>query len=176
MSESSYVDWDELNRLFAQIPEGPWYDSKSTGGHEVRQIDTDPTNKHHWPFRLCQSISGQRAGCDDAVFAFIAGVLNAWPQIAAAVSEEAEIQRILEMPEDELRKRSLANGRCPDQDATISRWVFEAASLRVALTQISSQYVENRHDMTDAEALAAIKGIADRAIAANGPASLTPEA
>jgi hypothetical protein len=84
------LDIDELNRLFALIPAGPYHPIRSGDGYEVRQIDTDPTNKHHWSFRLCQSIAGQKAGCDDAVFAFIAGVLNAWPYLAAPHSGEPQ--------------------------------------------------------------------------------------
>jgi hypothetical protein len=80
------VDQNRLDDLFSQIPSGPWDASRRGGGHEVRQIDTDPTNKHHYPFRLCQSIAGQKAKCDNAVFDFIAGVLNAWPQISAALA------------------------------------------------------------------------------------------
>lgn len=85
------VDFEGLNRLFAQIPEGPYHALRSGGGHgfsmwEVRQIDTNPTDQHHWPFRLCESIRGQVAYCDEATFNFIAGVLNVWPQIAALAS------------------------------------------------------------------------------------------
>lgn len=164
-SSRGEVNFEELDRLFAQMPQGPWQDMRSTGGHEIRQIDTDPANKHHWPFRLCQSIAGQRAACDDAVFAFIAGVLNAWPTISAANSDEAFINRTLAMPEDELRKRFMIDGKCPEQAAEIAKQSFRIAELKAALTQISSQYVVNRHDMTDAEALDAIKKIADRALA-----------
>lgn len=160
------VDYDELNRLYALMPEGPWQDMRSTGGHEIRQIDTDPTNKHHWPFRLCQSIAGQRAACDDAVFAFIAGVLNAWPAIAAANFDDAYIDRVMAMPEDELRKRFLVDGQSPEQAETISRQAFDIAVLKVALTQIHSQYIINRGDMTNAEALGAIEKIAAKALGA----------
>jgi len=159
------VDFDELNRLFALMPEGPWHTLRTGGGHEIRQIDTDPTNKHHWPFRLCQSIAGQRAACDDAVFAFIAGVLNAWPSISAANSDDAFIERTLAMPEDELRKRFLVDGKCPEQAADIARQSFKIAVLKMALIQIRDQYIANRGGMTDAEALEAIGKIADKALA-----------
>lgn len=76
------VDLADLNRMFANIPAGPYSADARGGGWEVRAIDTDPTNKHHWPYRLCASIPGQQAGCDPDVFGFIAGVINAWPQIA----------------------------------------------------------------------------------------------
>ena len=79
-------DLDRLNSWFAQIPPGPYDALHHTNGWEVRQLDTDPTNKHHWPFRLCESIAGQRAGCDEAVFNFIAGVINAWPALLASPS------------------------------------------------------------------------------------------
>jgi len=77
------VDFEELQRLFARIPPGPYDALHRQDGWEVRQIDTDPGNKHHWPHRLCERIAGQTAECDDAVFPFIAGVINAWPEIAA---------------------------------------------------------------------------------------------
>lgn len=86
------VDFEELQRLFARIPPGPYDALHRQDGWEVRQIDTDPGNKHHWPHRLCERIAGQTAECDDAVFPFIAGVINAWPEIAAllqAAREEA---------------------------------------------------------------------------------------
>ena len=78
------VDLQALNEWFADIPPGPYDALNTTGGWEVRQIDTDPANKHHWPFRLCSSITGQTAGCDAAVFSFIAGVINAWPHLLDA--------------------------------------------------------------------------------------------
>jgi hypothetical protein len=93
-SPAGGVDVEGLSRWFALIPPGP-YDAlhRGTGeplggSWEVRQQDTDPANKHHWPFRLCESIAGQHAGCDEAVFSFIAGVLNAWPEIEAALSAQ----------------------------------------------------------------------------------------
>ncbi|AWB21194.1 hypothetical protein DA075_09945 [Methylobacterium currus] len=157
------MDFDSLNALFERIPSGPWDARRDTDGHEIRQIDTDPTNKHHWPFRLCRSIPGQRAGCDDAVFDFLAGVLNAWPQIVAAHSEEAEIERILAMPGDELDARLRLEGRDPEDVVTIANQALRIATMQAALETISSQYVTNRGDMTAEEALAAIKNIADRA-------------
>lgn len=82
------VDLQALNEWFADIPPGPYDALNTMGGWEVRQIDTDPTDKHNWPFRLCSSISGQTAECDAAVFNFIAGVINAWPQILDAARTE----------------------------------------------------------------------------------------
>ena len=49
---------------------------------------------------------------------------------AAGAADDAKIESILAMPEDELRKRYLANGECPDQAATIGRLCFDVASLR----------------------------------------------
>jgi len=75
------VDFEELKRLFARIPPGPYDALHRQDGWEVRQIDTDPGNKHHWPYRLCERIAGQTAECDDAVFPFIAAMLNAFPAL-----------------------------------------------------------------------------------------------
>lgn len=83
------VDLEGLQRLFERIPPGPYDALHRQDGWEVRQIDTDPGNKHHWPYRLCERISGQTAECDDAVFPFIAGVINAWPTL---LSELARLQ------------------------------------------------------------------------------------
>ena len=92
-TEETVLDLEALRRWFDQIPAGPFDALHTTTGWEVRQLDTDPTNKHHWPFRLCSSVAGQTAGCDEAVFSFIAGVINAWPAIDAALSRAPEVGR-----------------------------------------------------------------------------------
>lgn len=91
-TEETVLDLEALRRWFDQIPAGPFDALHTTTGWEVRQLDTDPTNKHHWPFRLCSSVAGQTAGCDEAVFSFIAGVINAWPAIDAALSRAPEAE------------------------------------------------------------------------------------
>lgn len=75
------LDIAELDRLYAGIPAGPYDALRRQEGWEVRQIDTDPGNKHHWPSRLCESIAGQVADRDEAVFGFIAAILSTWPTI-----------------------------------------------------------------------------------------------
>lgn len=80
------VDLDWLDELFARLPAGPWTPIQSTEGWEVRQVDTDPGNKHHWPTRLCQNISGQRAAFDDDAVNFIAAILNVWPTIRKQIA------------------------------------------------------------------------------------------
>lgn len=85
-TDDSEVDLEALNAAFAGIPAGPYDVIEHSAGWEVRQLDADPTNAHHWPVRLCQGISGQKAGFDDAAANFIAGVLNAWPLIAARLA------------------------------------------------------------------------------------------
>lgn len=96
--EDGAVDLADLNRMFANIPAGPYSADARGGGWEVRAIDTDPTNKHHWPYRLCASIPGQQAGCDPDVFGFIAGVINAWPQIAVTrpLAAQGEVEKVQE--------------------------------------------------------------------------------
>jgi len=93
-TEETVLDLEALRRWFDQIPAGPFDALHTTTGWEVRQLDTDPTNKHHWPFRLCSSVAGQTAGCDEAVFSFIAGVINAWPAIDAALSRAPEAEEL----------------------------------------------------------------------------------
>ena len=91
------VDLDGLQRLFERIPPGPYDALHRQDGWEVRQIDTDPRDKHHWPYRLCERIAGQAAECDDAVFPFIAGVINAWPTLLSELSRlQAERDRAVE--------------------------------------------------------------------------------
>lgn len=96
--EDGAVNLADLNRMFANIPAGPYSADARGGGWEVRAIDTDPANKHHWPYRLCASIPGQKAGCDPDVFGFIAGVINAWPQIAVTrpPAAQGEVEKVQE--------------------------------------------------------------------------------
>lgn len=91
------IDFSELDALFSQIPGGPYHTIHSDSGWEVRQIDVDPTNRQHWPFRLCQSVSGQMAVCDGATFEFIAAILNIWPTFRAALRAKPEAQAIVGM-------------------------------------------------------------------------------
>lgn len=85
------VDLAEIDRLFAEIPDGPYDALHRQDGWEVRQVDTDPGDKHHWPFRLCESIAGQTAACDEAAFGFIAAILNTWPTIREALSSQTQV-------------------------------------------------------------------------------------
>lgn len=59
------------------VTPGPWVPIHNADQHgmirsEIRQQDTDPTNKHHWPFRVAQTVAGQFANADRANFDYIA--------------------------------------------------------------------------------------------------------
>ena len=61
---------------------GPWIDVHGASlddpmppgwqhRHELRATDTAPTDKHHWPYRIAQTIAGQSAQQADHDFAFM---------------------------------------------------------------------------------------------------------
>jgi len=59
------------------VTPGPWVPIHNADQHgmirsEVRQQDDDPTNKHHWPFRVAQTVAGQFANADRANFDYLA--------------------------------------------------------------------------------------------------------
>lgn len=59
------------------VTPGPWLNVNSIDQLEmlrcmVRQVDSDPTDKHHWPFCVAQTVMGQFANADKANFDHIA--------------------------------------------------------------------------------------------------------
>lgn len=71
---------------------GPWLDSPGADSsrpqrqhhHEIRQIDKYPSDKHHWPHRICQTIEGQSSQQADLDFAFIAASRTDVPRLLDA--------------------------------------------------------------------------------------------
>ncbi|WP_279482295.1 hypothetical protein [Aureimonas sp. SK2] len=152
-TDDSEVDLEALNAAFAGIPAGPYDAILHSAGWEVRQLDTDPTDKHHWPVRLCQGIAGQKAGFDGAAANFIAGVLNAWPLIAArlAATEGETASDVSDAAQDD--------GGPVEPGLDIDTLVAAAVVGEFPMTAV---------DPVDALAAAAIEGAAPFAVSSDG--------
>lgn len=137
----SILDFDELERLNAARTQGPWdareqrsADPRFFINFEIRGPDPNPSSKHEWPPRICQSIVGQvREDGDRRDFAFIAAMANTADELLrlARIGASLDLQAMSAADLIAIAKDVAERDGCGAED-----WLNGSASWREQYVQI----------------------------------------